>query len=81
MFVLRALFWLAAVAILMPEELDLGLSAEFAHDRTFACRGDGDLCESGLEIAATVRAAARDGLSRVRRDLAEARGAREAPGF
>jgi len=68
MFLLRAAFWLAAVAVLMPREPDLGLGAP---GEAGACETS-TVCRDNLAWLHDFRAAALTSLARVRADLEEA---------
>jgi len=64
MFLLRAAFWLAAVAVLMPREPDLGLGAP----GETACESS-TTCGDNFAWLHDFRAAALTLLARVRADL------------
>lgn len=70
MFLLRAAFWLAAVAVLMPREPDLGFGVRGAAD----CAAYESVCEQGQQWLSDFRASAVSALARVRADIEEAQG-------
>ena len=71
MFLLRAAFWLAAVAVLMPREPDLGFGVP---DAAADCAAYESVCEQGQQWLSDFRASAVSALARVRADIEEAQG-------
>jgi len=71
MFLLRAAFWLTAVAILMPREPDLGLGAPST--ATDACAAYASLCRDGGQWLQDFRERTLISLARVRADLEAAK--------
>ena len=65
MFLLRAAFWFAVVAVLMPREPDLGLGTP---GMAAACEGTA-ACRDGQQWLQDFRSAAIVSLARVRADL------------
>jgi hypothetical protein len=85
--ILRAIFWIAVVAILMPHEPELGLGRPGTHDsltsqvtsalkQPHACDGEEGTCFALFTVIDKVKANGYKGLARVKADIEEAQAER-----